>query len=91
MTKHICKHCKKEIYDVGGLDGALGWYHRHSGVPYCDKPITPRAEPDQLIGETAADLLEEIVHACDAVRDLIDEQRQKNEQPRKAEVVPFPR
>jgi hypothetical protein len=91
MTKRICKHCKKEIYDIGGLNGTLGWYHQHSRLPYCDEPITPRAEPDQLIGENPSDLLEEIVHAVDAVRDLIDAHREKNEHPRKADVVPFPR
>ena len=93
MTKHICKHCKKEIYDIlGGLNGALGWYHQHSRLPYCDQPITPRAEPDQLSGETVSDLLEEIVHSVDAVRDLIDEQRhKKNKRAKKGNLVPFPR
>jgi hypothetical protein len=87
----VCKHCKKEIYDIGGLNGALGWYHQHSRLPYCDEPITPRAEPDQLIGENPSDWLEGIVEAVDAVRDLIDEQRRENKQSRKADIAPFPR
>jgi hypothetical protein len=89
MTKRICKHCKKEIYDIGELNGALGWYHQHSCLPYCDEPITPRAEP--LSGEHPSDLLEGIVEAVDAVRDLIDEQRQKNKRSKKGNLVPFPR
>jgi hypothetical protein len=91
MTKRVCKHCKREIYDVGGLSGALGWLHRHSGAAYCDVPITPRAEPDLHSGENPSDLLEGIVEAVDTVRDLIEEQRRENEQSRKADVVPFPR
>lgn len=77
MTKHTCKHCKKEIYDVGGLSGALGWYHRHSDVPYCDKIIGKRAEPDS--GEHPADLLEGVVKAVDTVRDLIKDHRHSRE------------
>jgi hypothetical protein len=89
MTKRVCKHCKTEIYDIGGLNGALGWYHQHSRLPYCDEPITPRAEP--LSGKHPADLLEEIVEAVDTVRDLIDGQRHKKKQSRKADLVSSPR
>ena len=64
---------------------------KHSRLPYCDQPITPRAEPDQLIGENSSDLLEGIVEAVDAVRDLIDDQRQKNKRSKKGNLVPFPR